>query len=82
MDKDRYAERGDSVAQATHTRYLRIIQLRHFEAATGEELAANVRAWFVAREMDGVELSEEREFVDWRYQVDGGVHHMMIYYAE
>jgi hypothetical protein len=85
--------RGDAVAQATHTRYLRIIRVKHVEAETGDELATAVREWFTARKevvrADGTttlevdsSLSEERELMEWRYQVAGTTHHMMIFYAE
>jgi len=85
--------RGDAVAQGTLTKYLRIVRVKHLEAATGDELATMIRDWFIATtETTGVidyttiaettELSEDRELMDWRYQVSGGIHHIMIFYAE
>lgn len=78
----RRQSQGDEVAQGTLTRYLRIIRVKHFEAATGDELAALVRDWFTAREESTsvdystveqtVSLSEDRELMDWRYQVTLG----------
>jgi hypothetical protein len=83
---------GDEVAQGGLTKYLRIIRVKHIEAATGDELASAVRDWFVAKEetvsvdystvVQTVALSEERELMDWRYQVEGGIHHMLLFYAE
>ena len=96
----------DQVAQRGEVKRLRILRVKHFQAATGDELATVVAAWFRARkettytpEGDFVgekDLSEQRELVDWRYQVtgsgsvttteaestEGEVHHIMLFYAE
>lgn len=84
--------RGDAVAQGSLTKYLRIIRVKHLEATTGDELAEMVRDWFTATtETTSVDyatvevttsLSEDRELIDWRYQVVGETHHIMIFYAE
>jgi hypothetical protein len=83
---------GDAVAQGGLTKYLRFIRVKHFEAASGDDLADAVRAWFTAKEetktvdyqtvTETAELSEDRELIDWRYQVEGGTHHLILFYAE
>jgi hypothetical protein len=88
----RQSVQGDAVAQGGLTKYLRIIRVKHIQAETGDALATAVRAWFVAKEetisvdletvTETVSLSEERELMDWRYQVDSGIHHMLLFYAE
>jgi len=67
---------------------LRFLIPVHFEGATGDELAETVRAWFlvdtVENEAGQTEVySEQRELVDWAYQVAAdGTHHIWIFYAE
>jgi len=71
----------DAVAQRGEIKRLRILRVKHFQAATGDELATLVAAWFRAKKettctaedvfVGEVELSEQRELVDWRYQVTG-----------
>lgn len=83
---------GDAVAQGGLTKYLRFIRVKHFEAATGDELATMVRDWFIARTEttavdyttveETADLSEDRELIEWRYQVSGELHHIMLLYAE
>jgi len=73
--------RADQVAQAGDVKRLRIIRVKHFQAATGDEIAALVAAWFRAKKETTLsstgdvvgekELSEQRELLDWRYQVTG-----------
>jgi hypothetical protein len=84
--------RGDVVAQQGLTKYLRVIRVKYLTAASGDELAALVRAWFIARNEQVQDpattvttsrsLSEDRELIDWTYRVSDGAHHMMILYAE
>jgi hypothetical protein len=75
--------RGDIVAQHGLTKYLRFIRVKHIQASTGDELATLLRKWFLARTEQGpvddtttlsepVDLSEDRELLDWRYQVGTG----------
>lgn len=81
QDTGRDAGRGDAVAQESGVKRLRIIRVKHFQAATGDELATLVGSWFRAKKEttytnDGEfvgdkELSEQRELLDWRYQVTG-----------
>jgi hypothetical protein len=71
----------DQVAQESKVTRLRIIRVKHFQAATGDEIASLVGAWFRAKKEttytnDGEfvsekVLSEQRELLDWRYQVTG-----------
>lgn len=82
----------DAVAQHGTTKYLRFIRIKHIEAPTGDELATAIREWFITRTEtvenvdDGTssteDLSEDRELMELRYQVSGGVHHVLIFYAE
>ena len=74
-------EGRDEVAQQSSVKRLRIIRVKHFQAATGDELASLVGSWFRSKKeatytaedvfVGDVELSEQRELVDWRYQVTG-----------
>lgn len=62
---------------------LRNLRPKHFTAADGPTLQLAVREWFRAREDENGPLSEERELVDWSYQIaPDGTHHLWIFYAE
>ncbi len=70
------AARGDEVPQSTATQLARFVQFKAFEEATGELLAAALRAWCV-----DTLLNPEREIVDITYRVDGGVHYALLLWA-
>jgi len=82
----------DAVAQHGFTKYLRFIRVKHLEAESGDALATAIRAWFIARSetvenvdegtSSTTDLSEDRELMEMRYQVSGGIHHALIFYAE
>jgi hypothetical protein len=75
---------GEGVDDIQQSRILLLRNLRpkHFVSPDGDSLQTTVRAWFRAAEDENGPLSEERELVDWSYQIDGGMHHMWIWYAE
>jgi hypothetical protein len=108
LGQDTAPRPGDAVAQRGEVKHLRIIRVKHFQAATGDELASAVASWFRAKKettytgtgdvVRETELSEQRELLDWRYQVttagtpvtnpdgttttSGELHHLMLFYAE
>lgn len=62
---------------------LRTMRTKHFEGADGDELATTMREWFRAREDEDGPLNEEREMVDYSYQIaPDGTHHVMLFWAE
>ncbi len=89
--RDVEAGRGDQVAQTGASIKVRVIRVKHFEGATGDELAAIVRAWFVATTdtifVDGVQttiqLNEEREIIEQTYQIaPDGTHHVLLLFTQ
>lgn len=85
------AARGDEVAQTGASIKVRFIRLKHFEAATGDELASIVGAWFVAPTdtvtVAGVEstrqLNEEREIIEQTYRIaPDGTHHVLLLFTQ
>lgn len=84
IEKNRSAQhRGDDIQQ-NRILLLRNLRPKYFTAADGATLQTTVREWFRPGDDPdgGGPLSEERELVDWEYTVDGGTHHLWIWYAE
>jgi hypothetical protein len=76
----------DEIIQRGVVTTLRFLLPKHFEGATGDELAETVRAWQIRdADPDDTEIvdSEERELVDWQYEIaPDGTHHLWLWYAE
>lgn len=92
MPWDAGSER-DQVAQRGEIRHLRVLRVKHLHASDGAGLQAALTAWFrpgteeLTNESGDVvgerEKAEQRELVDWRYQVGpDGSHHVMLIYSE